>query len=356
MITKSATPKVDPRESIRDYYSRVLQSSADLKTGACCAPEEMSQTARDLVRAVHPEVRDRFYGCGVPIPPALEGATVLDLGCGAGRDCYVLSQLVGEKGQVTGVDMTPEQLEVGKRHRAWHAERFGHVHSNVEFRLGYMEALEEVGIEDESVDVVVSNCVFNLSPDKPRLFREIFRVLKPGGELFFSDVFSHRRIPPHLQQDPLLLGECLSGALYTDDLRRLLAASGCADAREFSSRTVPLLDPEVEAKIGMVNFSSRTIRAFKLPLEDRCEDFGQVATYLGTIPEHPHLFDLDDHHRLETGRPLRVCGNTALMLSETRYGQHFQVQGDRSQHFGPFDCGSQRIEGSSGSTLPAPCC
>ncbi|MEX2526249.1 MAG: methyltransferase domain-containing protein [Gemmatimonadota bacterium] len=356
MITHRTTLPVDPRESVRDYYSRVLRSSSDLKTGACCTPEEMSQQARKLIQGVHPEVQDRFYGCGVPIPPALEGATVLDLGCGTGRDCYVLSQLVGEEGKVIGVDMTPEQLEVGKRHQAWHAERFGHSHSNVDFRLGYMETLGEVGIDDESADVVVSNCVFNLSPDKLRLFREIFRVLKPGGELHFSDVFADRRIPPDLQQDPVLLGECLSGALYAEDLRRVLLASGCADARELSNRPVPLLDAQVEEKIGMVNFSSRTVRAFKLPLEDRCEDFGQVATYLGTIPGHLHFFDLDDHHRLETGRPLRVCGNTALMLSATRYRSHFQVQGDRSVHFGLFDCGPQGVGQGSGSSSEAACC
>lgn len=345
-------------DAIRRYYAETLQSTSDLKTGACCAPEELSPRVRALVAQVHPEVRERFYGCGAPLPPVLEGATVLDLGCGSGRDAYVLASLVGEAGRVIGVDMTPAQLEVARRHRDWHMEKFGFAQANVDFRQGFMEDLAEVGIEDASVDLVVSNCVFNLSPDKPRLFREIFRVLKPGGELLFSDVFADRRIPQELARDPVLLGECLAGALYTEDLRRILADVGCADVRQLSSSAVPLLDPEIEDRIGMVSFTSRTLRAFKLELEDRCEDYGQVATYLGTMEGQLHCFDLDDHHRFETGRPERVCGNTALMLSATRYGRHFRITGDQSVHYGLFDCGPGSTGGGAAGPAPAsaPCC
>src|SRR5262249_8188378 len=158
--------------------------------------------------------------------PALDDCTVVDLGCGTGRDCFVLSRLVGERGRVIGVDMTPEQLAVARRHRDWHAERYGHAASNVDLREGYIEDLAALGIADASVAVVVSTCVVNLSPDKPRVFREIFRVLKPGGELYFSDVFADRRIPSALLEDPVLLGECLAGALYPEDFRRLLLAVG----------------------------------------------------------------------------------------------------------------------------------
>jgi len=330
--------------AIRDYYGRVLESSSDLKTGACCPSERLPHHLRVIAEKIHPAVRERFFGCGAPLPGALRGLTVLDLGCGAGRDSYIISRLVGEEGRVIGVDMTDQQLEVAREHRAWHAERFGYARSNVEFRKGYMEDLAPLGLTDESVDLVVSNCVFNLSPDKGRLFGEIFRVLRPGGELHFSDVFADRRIPPHLRNDPTLLGECLAGSMYTEDLRRLLADVGCPDVRQVSSAPVDLLDPDVDAAIGMVRFTSRTLRAFKLELEDRCEDYGQVATYRGTIEGHPHRLQLDDHHTLETGRPVRVCGNTAAMLSETRYGAHVRVEGDRSVHFGLFDCGTGQGE------------
>lgn len=322
---------------IKDYYGKVLTSSADLRTSACCAAEAPPRHVRAALDNVHEEVKDRFYGCGSPIPPGLDGATVLDLGCGSGRDCYVLAQLVGPAGQVIGVDMTDEQLTVARRHLDLQAERFGY--ANVEFVAGYIEDLATAGIADESVDLVVSNCVVNLSPDKPRLFAEIFRVLRPGGELFFSDVFADRRIPAELRTDPVLLGECLAGALYVEDFRRILAGTGCADARVVAQSPLSIDAEDIEWKIGFATFSSRTVRAFKLPLEDRCEDFGQLATYQGTLAEHPHAFDLDDHHRFPTGKPVPVCGNTADMLSRTRYAAHFDVIGGKDTHYGEFACG-----------------
>ncbi len=332
------TPLIEISESVRHYYGQVLQSSNDLKTSACCSIDAMPEYLKSLLSGLHPEVLERFYGCGSPLPPALQGKTVLDLGCGSGRDCYLLSKLVGPTGRVIGVDMTPEQLEVAVRHRVWHAERFGY--SNIEFLHGHIENLAAIGIEDNSIDVVISNCVINLSPEKPKVLAEIFRVLKPGGEFYFSDVFADRRIPAFLHQDPVLLGECLGGALYWEDFRRILHALGCPDVRVTKQNPISLNDLEVAAKIGMVKFSSVTVSAFKLPLEDRCEDYGQVACYLGTIPEHLHTFDLDEHHHFETGRPLRVCGNTADMLSASRYAEHFQVVGEKSRHFGLFDCTS----------------
>ncbi|MGR9013933.1 MAG: methyltransferase domain-containing protein [Gammaproteobacteria bacterium] len=330
------TTSIEISESVRHYYGQILQSSNDLKTSACCSIDAMPDYLKRLLTGIHPEVLERFYGCGSPLPPALKGKTVLDLGCGSGRDCYLLSQLVGPTGRVIGVDMTPEQLEVATRHRDWHAEHFGY--ANVEFLHGHIENLATAGIEDSSIDVVVSNCVINLSPDKPKVLSEIFRVLKPGGELYFSDVFADRRIPVELHQDPVLLGECLGGALYWEDFRRILYQLGCPDVRTVKQNPISIDDADVDAKIGMVKFHSITVSAFKLPLEDRCEDYGQVACYLGTIPEHRHAFDLDDHHHFETGRPLRVCGNTADMLAGSRYAEHFQVLGDQSRHFGLFDC------------------
>jgi arsenite methyltransferase len=346
------TTSLEISESVRHYYGEVLQSSNDLKTSACCSIDAMPNYLKALLAGLHPEVLERFYGCGSPLPPALQDKTVLDLGCGSGRDCYLLSKLVGANGQVIGVDMTPEQLEVAVRHRDWHAERFGF--ANVEFLHGHIENLAAIGIADNSIDVVVSNCVINLSPDKPKVLAEIFRVLKPGGELYFSDVFADRRIPADLRHDPVLLGECLGGALYWEDFRRILDTLSYPDVRVVKKNPISLDDPEVAAKIGMVKFSSATVRAFKLALEDRCEDFGQVASYLGTIPEHPHVFELDDHHHFETFRPLRVCGNTADMLSGSRYAEHFQVIGEKSRHFGLFDCSPGPQSEATGSN--GACC
>ena len=196
-------------DQIKEYYGRTLRRSSDLKTGACCSTDSLPEHVKRLLPLIEPEIIDKFYGCGSPIPPELSGRTVLDLGCGTGRDVYIVSSLVGADGTVIGVDMTEEQLAIARRHLESQTRRLGYDRPNVEFRQGYIENLGELGIADESIDVVISNCVINLSPEKRRVFSEILRVLKPGGELYFSDVFSDRRVPPELAADPVLHGECL---------------------------------------------------------------------------------------------------------------------------------------------------
>ena len=213
---------------------------------------------------------------------------------------------------------------------------------------GFIEDLGAAGIEDESVDVVTSNCVLNLSNDKARVFTEIFRVLKPGGELYFSDIFSSRRIPRKLTQHPVLRGECLGGALYIEDFRRLLASIGINDYRCLRSSTVTVDDPELARLVGGIDFTSMTVRTFKLALEDRCEDYGQVAWYLGGLAGSPHEFILDDHHVFALNKPMLVCSNTARMLGLSRFAPYFRIQGDETNHFGVFDCASppSRKEGA----------
>ncbi len=327
-------------ESVRNYYSKVVRTQADLRTSACCTADSFPEYLKPILAKIDDEIQSRFYGCGSPIPLALDGCTVLDLGCGTGRDVYLASSLVGAEGWVIGVDMTEDQLAIAQHHRDSQTRRLGLNEPNVDIRHGYIEDLAGAGIGDESVDVVISNCVINLSPDKRSVFAEIFRVLRPGGELYFSDVFSDRRIPEKIATDPVLYGECLGGALYAEDFRRLLHETGFVDFRVTSSSAIELIDPDLKKRTGNVRFTARTVRAFKLPeqLEDRCEDYGQVARYLGTIPYAPHAFELDDHHRFETGKPERVCGNTAAMLDATRYHPHFEIIGDRSIHYGLFDC------------------
>ncbi|MBU6121498.1 methyltransferase domain-containing protein [Hymenobacter siberiensis] len=345
----------ETRAQVQDYYGTQLQTSQDLLTNACCT-DDIPLAHRRILAQMESEVLEKYYGCGVCIPDAIEGITVLDLGSGSGRDAYLLSKLVGEHGHVIGVDMTEEQLDVARRHIDAHTVTFGYSKPNVEFRHGYIEDLKSANIPDNSVDLVVSNCVLNLSTDKEATYREIFRVLKPGGELFIADVFADRRVPEILRQDPILYGECLSGAMYTEDFRRLLLRLGINDYRVLSSRRLTINNAEIEEKVGNIGFYSLTVRAFKLDIEDKCEDHGQVATYLGTIPGQPNKFVLDDHHTFETGRPMLVCGNTAAMVADTRYGSHFKVMGDTSQHFGLFDCGPSPLAVASGEAVSGSCC
>jgi len=334
----------DAKESVKEYYGKILKTKNDLKTSACCSIEAFPEAMKSIVKNIEPEILDKFYGCGSPLPPLLEGCRVLDLGSGTGRDIYIASALVGENGFVTGVDMTDEQLDIARKHKDAQMKRFGFKRCNVDFKKGYIEDLKEAGIEDNSQDVIISNCVINLSPEKRKVFSEIFRVLKPGGELYFADVFADRRIPDDVKNDPVLYGECLGGAMYIEDFRRMLKDLGCLDVRYMSKRVITIDDPKVAEKTGNIVFCSVTVRAFKLDsLEDICEDYGQVAYYQGTIPGMPHQFVLDDHHVFCTGKPMLVCGNTASMLTNTRFGKHFKIVGDKTRHFGPFPCGPTPI-------------
>ncbi len=321
----------DVRAFVSDYYGRVLQASADLKTNACCAAGAPPTWIAPALANVHDDVAARFYGCGFPFPHALDGAVVLDLGCGTGRDVYVIAQLAGAAGHVHGVDMTPAQLDVARDTQAWHAERFGF--ANVDFHHGYIEDLDAVGIEPGSVDVVVSNCVVNLSPRKDLVLAGVHRALRAGGELYFSDVFCDRRLPDDVATDPVLHAECLGGALYEADFISLAKQAGFGDPRVVSRAPVTIQNDEVQAKVGAARFQSVTYRLFKLDqLDEQCEDYGQIARYRGGIPGAERVFWLDDRHAFEAGRPERVCANTAAMLRDTRLGAHFDVVGDRAVH------------------------
>ena len=281
------------KDSVQKYYSEVVKHSNDLKTNACCAAGAPPQWMRNLISRISEEVLERFYGCGFPVTEAVDGCTVVDLGCGTGRDVYIYSQLVGEKGRVIGVDMTPEQLAVAEKVKNEQMQAFGYSTGNVEFKQGYIEELSELGIAPSSVDLVVSNCVVNLSPDKAAVLRGVAEILKEGGEFYFADVFCDRRLAPELRQNEMLYGECLGGALYVNDFISLAKKSGFNDPRLVSESPIEL-DDEVRRLTGQARFVSRTYRLFKIAeLEDNCEDYGQVATYKGSLDHNPHMFMLD---------------------------------------------------------------
>lgn len=340
---------------VQDYYGQQLQGTADLKTSACCDASAMPEWLKPLLGRIHPEVLSRYYGCGLVCPPLLEGCRVLDLGCGSGRDVYALAQLVGPKGEVVGVDMTDEQLAVARAHQAHHTEVFGY--GNTKFLHGYIERLDELGLEPNSFDVIVSNCVVNLSPDKDAVLAGVQRLLKPGGEFYFSDVYADRRVPSAVRSDPVLYGECLGGALYWNDFIQLAQRHGFADPRLFEDRVLEMTDPKLAARIGNLRFFSATYRLFKLDaLEPACEDFGQAVIYRGTIAEHANRFVLDKHHNIQTGKVFAVCGNTWHMLHDTRFAPHFSFVGNFDTHYGIFDgCGLNLPFGASTDSSSGVC-
>lgn len=327
-------------EEVQDYYGKTLQGSSDLQTNACCTPDEMPDHVKAVLSRIHDEVLMRYYGCGLIAPLALEGMRILDLGSGAGRDVYALSQMVGETGSVVGVDMTEEQLNVARAHQDYHAKEFGYKASNVEFHQGYIEELDKLPFEDGSFDIIVSNCVLNLAMDKEAVLRQAHRLLKPGGEMYFSDVYADRRIPENLRKDPVLYGECLSGALYWNDFEYMSRAAGFTDPRLVNHRPLTIENKQLEEKVAPISFTSATYRLFKLDLEPECEDYGQAVIYKGTIPHAPHVFALDGGHFIETGKVFPVCGNTWKMLHDTRFAEHFDFIGNFDTHYGIFaGCG-----------------
>ena len=250
-------------ETVKEYYSEVTKKrGGELASSVCsCASSSIPDEVKKIVSDLPDEIVAKYYGCGSPIPDNIKGCTVLDLGCGTGRDVYVISKLVGAEGKVIGVDMNEDQLEVAERYKAQMEEKWGY--SNATFLQGYIEDLASLGIEDGSIDVVISNCVINLSPDKQSVFSEVRRVLREGGVLYFSDMFADRKVTEEINTHPLLLGECLGGALSNDEFKEIMKANGWDDYTVVNSTESPINNPEIEQLIGDIHYYSNTIRAVK---------------------------------------------------------------------------------------------
>lgn len=225
----------DIRKAVRENYSKVAQSESG---GCCCSSSSCCGSANNLTAkdismtlgyssedvASVPEGANMGLGCGNPqaLASLKPGETVLDLGCGGGFDCFLAAKAVGQSGLVIGVDMTAEMVSNARKNAAQTG------FSNVEFRLGEIENLP---VADNTADVVISNCVINLSPEKERVFRETFRVLKPGGRLAISDVVATTEMPDTIKQDIALYAGCVAGALLINEVESILKAVGFVNIR-----------------------------------------------------------------------------------------------------------------------------
>ena len=239
------------RESVRDRYGKIAKTrgvaSEENQTASCCGPTEISTeppqaasccgpteisaekmsalmgySKEDLDRV--PEGSNLGLGCGNPVAIASlrPGETVVDLGSGGGFDCFLASKEVGEAGQVIGVDMTAEMVSKARKN----AEKMGT--SNVEFRLGEIEHLP---VADNSADIMMSNCVINLSPDKLSVYRDAFRVLKPGGRLAISDIVATAPVPDEVRRNLALVATCVGGAATIEDTEKMLEEAGFQDIK-----------------------------------------------------------------------------------------------------------------------------
>jgi ubiquinone/menaquinone biosynthesis C-methylase UbiE len=348
-----------------DFEAAVLQRYDDAarKVESClCLPVSYEPA---LLNAIPEEILEKDYGCGDPSRYVREGETVLDLGSGSGKDCYIISQVVGAKGKVIGVDFNPPMLELARKYQKIVGDRLGY--HNVEFRRGkiqdlqtnlelvehYLEAnpVRSVAdlarlkayenriqcaaplIADDSIDVIVSNCVLNLvqSQDKNRLFAEMYRVLKPGGRIAISDIVSDEPVPGHLARDPDLWSACVSGAFQEEELLRAF------EAAKFYGIKIEEFRSEAYQTIEGIEFRAVAVTAYK-GKEGPCIERNQAVIYRGPWKQ---VVD-DDGHTLPRGARIAVCDKTYRLYSRPPYEGQFILVPPRDQvaleGAGIFDC------------------
>lgn len=337
-------------------------AAASVPEAALCCPVNYDPK---FLEAIPTEVIEKDYGCGDPSKYLLPGETVLDLGSGTGKICFIASQVVGPAGKVIGIDMLDDMLEVARRNAPVVAEKIGY--SNVEFRKGRIQdlaldlelldkalasnpiadatsylAAEELAsdlrvkqalVPSDSIDVVVSNCVLNLVENqlKRQLFEEIFRVLKKGGRAVISDIVSDEEIPRHLQDDPTLWSGCISGAYTEEGFLKAFEAAG------FHGIEILKRDEAPWQTVEGIEFRSTTIQAWK-GKQGPCFERNQAVVYNG-----PFLKVLDDDgHAMERGKRYAVCDKTYNLYRKPPYSQYFSFIDPLSDiplsEAQPFDC------------------
>ena len=259
--TLNTLDKEAVRESVRENYGKIAVENRSCCGPTCCngvagsPAEKLGYSATDTASV--PEGSNLGLGCGNPLAIASlrPGQTVLDLGSGAGFDCFLAAKAVGPSGKVIGVDMTPEMIAKARKNAA----KGGY--ENVEFRIGEIEHLP---VANSSVDVIISNCVINLSPDKRSIIDDAFRVLKPGGRLAISDIVATQELPEEVRNDLALHSGCMAGATPIQELQKLLAHAGFRDMKIEEKKGSREFIQEWAPGLGIENYvTSATIEATK---------------------------------------------------------------------------------------------
>ena len=338
---------IDVVHAVEERYSE----AAEQREASLCCPVDYDAK---YLQVIPEEVIERDYGCGDPSKYLLPGETVLDLGSGGGKICFIASQVVGEGGRVIGVDMNDSMLDLARRSQAVVAEKIGY--SNVEFRRGKIQDLaidrdeaqeylaknpvaSEVDlrkfesyldemrsnrpmIADNSIDVVVSNCVLNLvdSREKEQLFRELYRVLKPGGRAVISDIVSDELVPLEMQNDAELWSGCISGAFQEQEFLRAFENAG------FSGIEIAVYQEKPWQVVQGIEFRSVTVIAYK-EVVGSCDDYHEAVIYRGPFAE---VID-DDGHVYRRGQRGKVCRSTFQKMGKQPYRDSFILVAPRHE-------------------------
>ncbi len=354
---------INPEAAVRDRYA----ASAKAMEPKLCCPVDYNP---EFLKAIPQEVIDRDYGCGDPSKYLRDGETVLDLGSGTGKICFIAAQVVGAKGKVIGIDMTDEMLNVARKNAPVVSDNIGY--ANVEFRKGRIQDLaldlekldeglktrpitdaasflraDELAqdlrvkhplVASDSVDVVVSNCVLNLVEPKSKrqMFDEIFRVLRKGGRAVISDIVSDEEVPEALQNNAELWSGCISGALTEEGFLKAFCDAG------FYGVQILKRDVEPWQTVEGIEFRSVTVEAFK-GKQGPCFERNQAVIYRGPFKE---VLD-DDNHRMERGVRYAVCDKTYNLYRKEPYASDFEfiepltyIPLDEAK---PFDCSRTTI-------------
>lgn len=354
-------PDAKNHDTEATVYQRYAAAARAVEPALCCPVEY----AADFLTVIPPEIIERDYGCGDPTPFLRSGDTVLDLGSGAGKLCYIAAQVVGKRGHVIGVDCNRAMLALAREHAPTVAERLGY--ANVEFRHGLIQDLrldlDRLGDElsrhpisdptgylalrnleerlrhehplvgDDSVDCVVSNCVLNLvrQQDRRHLFAEIFRVLRRGGRAAISDIVSDETVPERLQHDPELWSGCISGAFREDKFLDAFEEAG------FHGIQIVKRQREPWRTVQGIEFRSVTVLAHK-GKQGPCLERNQAVIYRGPFKK----VEDDDGHVYFRGQRMAVCDKTFRLLQQEPYNGCFETVEPREavppQDAQPFDC------------------
>lgn len=305
------------REDVKEFYSKAAISPQD---SLCCPTDYCSED----VSHIPADVLKISYGCGSPVSKAAikKRETLVDLGSGGGVDCFIAAKTTGKSGKIIGIDMTDEMLSQAEKSRKYVEKNLGY--SNIEFRKGL---LEDIPVDSNSVDIIISNCVINLSTLKHKVFEEIYRILKNHGRFVISDIVSDKEVPEDMKADKKLWGECVSGAVTQQDLIEIAKAAGFYG--------VSIEHDYVWKVINGIKFSSITFRGWKFIKGSKCVYKGQYAIYKGPFL---NVSD-DDDHTYPAGKPVEICTDTAAKLTNPPYAGSFIIIDTSKKEDEIMECG-----------------